>query len=169
MRWRRLATPVIGRKVSARGRWIARGAAAGLLPAVFLIGSIVMTWMPGHSYRGALSPLTPGETALAGRLEAHVRALADAPERGGIGERNLVCAPEALEAAARYIEAAFAAADLAPVAQPFAVGDHAVRNIVAEIRGAARPDEILLIGAHYDSAPGTPGANDNATGVAALI
>src|SRR5439155_20097588 len=43
----------------------------------------------------------------------------------------------------------------------------ACHNIEAEIRGA-RP-EILLIGAHYDSVFGSPGANDNATGVAATL
>jgi hypothetical protein len=40
-------------------------------------------------------------------------------------------------------------------------------NIEAEIRGA-RP-EIVVIGAHYDSVFGSPGANDNGSGVAALL
>lgn len=42
-------------------------------------------------------------------------------------------------------------------------------NIVAELRGCDRPGEIVLIGAHYDTAAGTPGANDNASGVAAML
>ena len=46
------------------------------------------------------------------------------------------------------------------------------RGSVASIwksRGAARKDQILLIGAHYDTVRGSPGANDNGSGVAALI
>lgn len=42
-------------------------------------------------------------------------------------------------------------------------------NVVATKRGAARPDEIIIVGAHYDSVPGSPGANDNASGVAAAL
>jgi Iap family predicted aminopeptidase len=42
-------------------------------------------------------------------------------------------------------------------------------NLEAEITGSEKPDEIVIISAHYDSLEGTPGANDNATGVAALL
>ncbi|MDP2639319.1 MAG: M28 family peptidase [Betaproteobacteria bacterium] len=34
------------------------------------------------------------------------------------------------------------------------------------IPGAARPEEIVLVGAHYDTVEGSPGADDNASGVA---
>ncbi len=42
-------------------------------------------------------------------------------------------------------------------------------NVVAELRGTSRPDEIIVIGAHYDAEVGTPGADDNASGVAAML
>lgn len=42
-------------------------------------------------------------------------------------------------------------------------------NVVAELLGTARPGEIVLIGAHYDAEVGTPGADDNASGVAAML
>jgi Zn-dependent M28 family amino/carboxypeptidase len=42
-------------------------------------------------------------------------------------------------------------------------------NIEVEVRGTDRPDHILVIGAHYDSVEGSPGANDNGTGVAAMM
>lgn len=42
-------------------------------------------------------------------------------------------------------------------------------NVVATKRGAARPEEIIVVGAHYDSVPGSPGANDNASGVAVVL
>jgi Zn-dependent M28 family amino/carboxypeptidase len=42
-------------------------------------------------------------------------------------------------------------------------------NVEAEIRGRDRPGDIIVIGAHYDSVPYTTGANDNASGVAAML
>ncbi|OFX27763.1 MAG: hypothetical protein A2Z07_12350 [Armatimonadetes bacterium RBG_16_67_12] len=42
-------------------------------------------------------------------------------------------------------------------------------NVVATKRGTARPDEIIVVGGHYDSVPNAPGANDNASGVAATL
>ena len=42
-------------------------------------------------------------------------------------------------------------------------------NVVAELRGTTRPDEIIVIGAHYDAELNTPGADDNASGVAAML
>jgi Zn-dependent M28 family amino/carboxypeptidase len=43
------------------------------------------------------------------------------------------------------------------------------RNLVVELPGAARPDEVVVFGAHYDTVPQTPGADDNASAVAALL
>jgi len=40
---------------------------------------------------------------------------------------------------------------------------------VAELPGTTRRDEIVVIGAHYDTVPGCPGANDNGTGVVSLL
>ncbi|MGQ0571382.1 MAG: M20/M25/M40 family metallo-hydrolase [Armatimonadota bacterium] len=42
-------------------------------------------------------------------------------------------------------------------------------NVVATKRGTTRPDEIVVIGGHYDSVPNGPGANDNASGVATIL
>jgi hypothetical protein len=53
--------------------------------------------------------------------------------------------------------------------QAFDVQGRECRNLIVEIPGAALATEIIVVGAHYDSAPGTPGANDNASGVAALL
>ncbi len=43
------------------------------------------------------------------------------------------------------------------------------KNISAEIRGKKIPEKILVIGAHYDTVTGTPGADDNASGIAGLL
>ncbi|MDR7419857.1 MAG: M28 family metallopeptidase [Armatimonadota bacterium] len=45
----------------------------------------------------------------------------------------------------------------------------AATNVVGTKRGAARPEEIIVVGGHFDSVPGAPGANDNASGVAAAL
>jgi Zn-dependent M28 family amino/carboxypeptidase len=41
------------------------------------------------------------------------------------------------------------------------------RNVIAERKGS--DGRVVVIGAHYDTAPGTPGADDNASGVAVLL
>lgn len=43
------------------------------------------------------------------------------------------------------------------------------RNIAFEIPGRTRPDEVLVVGAHFDAVPTTPGADDNGSGTAALL
>ncbi len=50
-----------------------------------------------------------------------------------------------------------------------AEGEHTYRNIIVEIPGRSKPDEVLLIGAHFDAVPGAPGADDNGSGTAALL
>jgi Zn-dependent M28 family amino/carboxypeptidase len=130
---------------------------AGLEFAVLAAGLVRL----GLAVPGAPAP-APGPT-MRGRLERHVRALA-----GEIGERH-VGRPEALERAASYVEEAFASLGYRPEAQVYRARQAEVRNVEAEARGASRPGEIVVVGAHYDSAWGTPGANDNGSGVAALL
>jgi hypothetical protein len=112
-----------------------------------------MIAMPGASYAGALPPLTDEESSLAERLRAHVRELAKS-------ERN-----RDLATPARYIAQAFERHGLAPRMQPFESGGRTVHNIEVEPAGEA----LVVVGAHYDTVPGSPGADDNASGVAALI
>jgi Zn-dependent M28 family amino/carboxypeptidase len=99
----------------------------------------------------------------ASRLEAHVRELA-----GTIGERN-VFRPRALQAAADYIDQIWRAQGYAVSRQAFDAYGVRCANLEASRPGATRPGEILLIGAHYDSVRGCPGANDNGSGVAAML
>lgn len=122
-----------------------------------------MIRMPGRSFSGPLPPLTPEESRLRPRLASHVQALA-----GEIGERNL-WRHEALDASARYVEGALRDSGHTVRAQEFQVAGRTVRNVEAELPGASRPEEIVLLGSHYDSVVGSPGANDNATGVAANL
>ena len=136
-----------------------------LIALLVLVAAAVwwMTGMPGRSHVGPPAPLSPAESELRGRLEGHVRALA-----GDIGERN-VWRPAQLAAAARYIEEQLAGLGHVVTREEFDAGGVTVRNLVVERRGLFLPDEIVVVGAHYDSVIGSPGANDNATGVAALL
>ena len=97
------------------------------------------------------------------RLRLHVEQLA-----GKIGERN-VFRPAALQAAASYIEHEWEQQGYAVRRLAYDVAGVRCLNLEATRRGSAREREILLIGAHYDSVTGSPGANDNASGVSALL
>ena len=84
------------------------------------------------------------------------------------GQRNVLNAP-AYHAAAAWIERSFQEAGYATTIQKFIVDGVECRNIVAELPGAGAGAEIVVIGAHYDSVFGSPGADDNASGVAGLL
>jgi acetylornithine deacetylase/succinyl-diaminopimelate desuccinylase-like protein len=100
---------------------------------------------------------------LQGRLHAHVRTLASE-----IGERN-VFRPHALEAATRYITEEWQSQGYSVTPQCYPVQGVNCANIEVSRMGRSRPEQILLVGAHYDSVRGSPGANDNGSGVAALL
>ena len=87
-----------------------------------------------------------------------------------IGERHLG-KPEQLESAAVWIESSLSGANLGYVVErhPYEADGKAVRNLVAELPGRERREEIIVVGAHFDTVPGSPGANDNGTGIAALL
>jgi Peptidase family M28 len=105
--------------------------------------------------------LSAEESELRAELIADVRVLG-----GEIGERNMARYQQ-LIGAATFIEDSFSRAGLQPRRDSYELHGRACHNIETEIRGA-RP-EILLIGAHYDSVLGSPGANDNGSGVAAML
>jgi hypothetical protein len=122
-----------------------------------------MTSMPGKPHRGALPPLTDAEAALAQSLEHHIATIA-------AREHNVVHYDE-LEKVARYIEATLASFGYAVGRQEFLADGKLVRNIDVAIEPAGRSAEpdVIVVGAHYDSVSGSPGANDNASGAAAVI
>lgn len=137
-----------------------------ILVTVLIVVSAAVWWMtamPGRSHSGPLPPLSEEEAGVRDRLEGHVRALA-----GRIGERN-VFQPAHLAAAAHYLEEQLAGYGHAVTREDFRTGELVVRNLVLEVRGSTKPEEFVVVGAHYDSVMGSPGANDNATGTAALL
>lgn len=58
---------------------------------------------------------------------------------------------------------------LEPIPWPSEAEPAGWSNIVAEIRGNEAPQEVLLVTAHYDAVPGSPGADDNGSGVAGVL
>ena len=101
--------------------------------------------------------------ALADRLRHHVGVLAL-----DIGERHLG-RPHALAAAARYIESSLIDIHRSVRRQTYEVHGIECANIETEYAGTEPDSAIVLVGAHYDTVPGSPGADDNASGVAAMI
>jgi Zn-dependent M28 family amino/carboxypeptidase len=96
-------------------------------------------------------------------LRRHVDRLA-----GLIGPRH-VGLPRALAAAAGLVESELSSAGYAVERQSYLAAGHSVDNLVAELPGSRRADEIVILGAHYDTVAATPGADDNASAVAVLL
>ena len=151
------------RKLTKRGlikRAIGYPAFLGL---AFLLLWIVSIRMPGKTYAGPLPALSAAQSALSSNLRAHVTMLA-----GQIGERHYLRMP-ALDSAADYVKGRLTANGYEVSEQTFTAKGHTFRNLEATLRGRTRPDEIIVVGGHYDSVDGTPGADDNASGTAGVI
>ena len=83
-----------------------------------------------------------------------------------IGDRHL-WKDSSLEKTADYIESAFADNSYAAWRQTYSCYGKNVSNLIVEKTGTE--EELVIIGAHYDTVPGTPGADDNASAVAGLL
>lgn len=144
---------------------IATLATAGLIALGFAVAAYVIVF-PVQPFRGPLPAITPSEIETADRLRRHVEAVASRPH-------NLAHYRE-LERSASYIEATLTAIGYTAISQEFVVDGRPVRNIEVILPARQRaeggsPAPALVIGAHYDSPDDSPGANDNGTGVAALL
>jgi Zn-dependent M28 family amino/carboxypeptidase len=141
-----------------------------------LVGCL-LTFCKLPSFRGPAEPLDSAQQQLAVRLRGHVQKIA-----GDIGARSLTRSPGGLERAAIYIEEKFGEAGFTPVRQTFSVSGyfndglfgstHATQstsNIEVAIPGTSKSTEIVIVGAHYDGVQECPAANDNASGVAAML
>lgn len=87
---------------------------------------------------------------------------------GRIGERH-VQRPQALHAAEAFIRETWEALGYQVVRQAYDAAGVESANLEITLPGTDRASEIILVGAHYDTVPGSPGADDNASGVAALL
>ena len=142
----------------------ARWGVLAAIPVLLLLG----TWafvirMPGASYSGPLDPLTPEQVVRRDALRTHVRTLAS-----DIGERHDGMYDE-LEAAARYIDSVLSTMGYAVRTDDFEYSNRRFRNLEVERTGSGDTDDIVVVGAHYDSVEGAPGADDNASGTAGVL
>ena len=127
-----------------------------VIVALFLLILVAIMTLTPENARAA-----PG---LAERMRQHVQAVAS--------EEHNTRRPAQLERAAVYIENTLEKAGYTPSRQEYTAAGQQVRNIevaVANVVKGKRPERIFIVGAHYDSAEGAPGANDNGSGTAAVL
>ncbi|MBP0005308.1 MAG: M28 family peptidase [Cyanobacteria bacterium SBC] len=149
-------------------KWISKAAISRIALLLIVIGLFgIWGWrsivfVPGESYRGNLPPLTESEMILRGELKRDVEQIAVNGEHNYAAYNNLL-------AVADFIETRLTEAGYEVRSQSYDVNGQSFRNLEVEKRGTEVPDEIVVIGAHYDSVIGSPGANDNGSGVAAVL
>ena len=102
----------------------------------------------------------PPQVFSTGRAMADIRVIAKAPHPTGFPENAAV---------RDYLVARLAAMGLSPRVQRAVSKGVAVENVLAVLPGLDRGKPALALMAHYDSVPGSPGAADDATGVAAVL
>ncbi|WP_224983210.1 M28 family peptidase [Geomonas agri] len=95
------------------------------------------------------------------RIEQHLKFLE--------GVRHPMAAPAALQRACDYLEDTLRALGYAVDLHGFENGGEQYHNVVATKLGKRRPNQRVLVLAHYDTVAGSPGADDNASGVALLL
>ena len=166
----------------------------GLLVALLIVAFVFWFFnirQPGASYQQAVDPdpantQAPSVTQSSAESDPAVAAnqTADDPEKPltteqvlkkhvvhlatTIGERNLRTYDKLCDAA-DYIEAEYKSYGYQPKRQTYQVHGRDCFNLDVEIKGTKSPNEVVIIGAHYDSVVGTPGANDNGSGTAAML
>jgi Zn-dependent M28 family amino/carboxypeptidase len=152
-------------KVLPEGRrgWLMISMRIALVLAGMGLFVVFTTSMPGTPYAGALAPLSPEEKQLSANLKSHVTMLA-----GTIGERNTIHY-KSLQEGAQYLESSLRGNGFDVSSQEYVADGRTVRNLIAEISGASRRSEIVVVGAHYDTVFDCPGADDNTSGTAALL
>ena len=119
--------------------------------------------MPGKSFQGKTKHLEKMEADVAMKLKLHVKSLC-----GNSGGRNYI-EKESLDLAKDYIIGQFHSYKYKIIQQEYEISNETYSNIGVELSGKDKPEEIFIIGAHYDSVIRSPGANDNGSGIAALL
>ncbi len=133
----------------------------GLKYLVVFVTALIIVTMTQAINRTSDAAQSEEIASLAARLRAHIETLGES-----IGERNLAHF-SALTEAADYIEQTWRNQGYIVARHEHEIRSKTVANL--EITRQGRSPEIVVIGAHYDSVFGSPGANDNGSGVAALL
>lgn len=139
----------------------------GVVVVLLVVTVAGLAWytasMPGESYRGALPAATSQQQQLAERLRGHVMALA-----GTVGGRSTYN-PRTGAAAAKYLRDHLLESGYGVVNETFVERGSRVPNLEVVLHGSDLSLPCVVVGAHYDTFQGTPGADDNASGCAAVL
>jgi Zn-dependent M28 family amino/carboxypeptidase len=141
----------------------AAAARFGALAVLAALSAPGATWSDPIMETEPMTRTAAANGDLAAALASHVRALSV-----DIGERSVVRG-DGLDRARAYVKGAFERAGLVVREQPYEYEGRSVANLIAELPGAASADVPYIVGAHYDSVVGTPGADDNASGIAVML
>ena len=87
----------------------------------------------------------------------------------GIRNRQNERASAHLERVRRYIEAEFEEMGIAGRRQKASHEGITIENVIGHITGTRYPDSVIVVGAHIDSEKASPGADDNASGIAGML
>lgn len=152
-------------ELASRPNWKLRIASAviGLAIIAAIVSFYRIVGMPLKSFRRTIPPLNAQESGLSGRLSSDVKFLSVS-----IGERSMERAGS-LTQTADFIRDNLRSSGYAVTNFDYQVRGHTVSNIEAMLMGTDMAQETVVVGAHYDSVAGTVGANDNASGVAAVL
>ena len=149
-----------------RTRWgrIRMIAIASFLPLLFLVVWLFTVKMPGPAFVGPLPPLTPNQEEIRAQLQRHVTALAhDIGVRSDKAYANV-------QRAERYIRTQLLRFGYHVESQEFFAGGRLYHNLEATLPGVpGYAHEVVVLGAHFDTAEEAPGADDNASGVAGVL
>lgn len=122
-----------------------------------------MTGFFHHAYcPSPVESLGPAEVELRTELRQQVEALVS------YGQRNLFNYRGLFECAG-YIKKTWEEAGFQVESQEYDVAGELFVNLWVEIPGSEEPDSIVVVGAHYDTVPGTAGADDNSSAVSGLL
>ena len=121
-----------------------------------ILAWLLTIWMPSASFSGTPPLFTPAEESLKTALTQTLQNLQT------IGPRNDQN-PGSLAKTIAFLAPTF------PDVQSYTINEKQYENRIAEIKGSEHPEQIILISAHYDTVPGSPGADDDGTGIAAIM
>lgn len=145
-----------------------RGRTAFLVTSATPIYLLGILWflairMPGESFQGPPPPLSALEEEIRERSRHHVQVLSDSIGSRGFGGY------EAVQSTVAYLRGELAGYGYEVEQLGYVAADQRHRNLQVTLPGGELAHEIVVVGAHYDSYDLTPGADDNATGVAGVL
>jgi hypothetical protein len=124
---------------------------------------LTMLRMPEKSYQEQLPPLQKEEVILQDLLQQDIQKIAVK-----IGARNY-SQYENLNTTKSFLVTALTQLGYTVRQQEYKIDRKPYYNLEVQRLGTEKPNEVVLIGGHYDSAFNSPGANDNGTGAAATL